>query len=60
MSKLKDKLPVAHFGKVGKKPANWQKSHIRDPDDDELPRTPKSVKALLGFDPRKESRKSKH
>jgi hypothetical protein len=59
MSSLKDKLPNAHFGPVNKKPVNWQKVHIKDPDDEELRSTPRSVKAMLGFDPKKEARKPK-
>ncbi len=56
---LKNTLPEAHFGPIGKKPARWQDSHTKDPDDEELAKTPYSVKAILGFDPKKIKTKRK-
>ncbi len=54
------KLPMAHYGKVGKKVVDWRKIKDLDTDDDEI-ETPRHVKMLLGFDPRKQkpSRKPK-
>ena len=44
-------LPDAHFGSVDRK-VHWQKIPDFDPDDEELPVTPKHIVELLGFDPK--------
>lgn len=54
MSSLKKKLPVAHFGKANHTPMNWEDHESDDDDsDDEMEHTPKDVKAMLGFDPKR-------
>jgi hypothetical protein len=55
-SNLKKHLPNAHFGKVGGKPVDWTKFTDDDPDDEELERTPKDVRRMLGFDPKKKTK----
>jgi hypothetical protein len=55
--KLKKKLPDAHFGKAHNKAMNWE--HLEsddDADDDEMEVTPKDVKGMLGFDPKKKTK----
>ncbi len=45
-------LPDVHFGNATAKPLDWRKYKDDSPDDDEpLAETPKSVTAMLGFDP---------
>ncbi len=53
MKKLSKLLPDVHF-KGAKKNINWRKpKYDTGPDDDKPRRTPKDVKQMLGFDPRK-------
>lgn len=54
MAKLKNQLPDVHFGKAHNKPMNWEAHESDDDaDDNEMDETPKDVKAMLGFDPKK-------
>lgn len=53
---LKKHLPNAQFGKGNHKPIDWTKHHEEDPDDEELPHTPKDVTRMLGFDPKTKSK----
>ena len=55
---LKKHLPAAQFGKAGKSKMDWTQHEEDDPDDEELERTPKDVKAMLGFDPKKKVTKT--
>lgn len=51
-------LPNVHYGKVGNKSPDWRKHKDDTPDDDqELAKTPNSVKKMLGFDPKEFSDK---
>ncbi len=50
-------LPQAHFGTIGRKPVKWQGHNEADPDDEELERTPRDVRMMLGFDPKKKVKK---
>lgn len=52
------KLPKVHFGKANHEEMDWTKHPSEDnADDDELDETPKHVKAMLGFDPKKTTKK---
>lgn len=57
MPSKKPTLPKVHFGKANHKEMDWTKHHSDDnADDDELEETPKDVKAMLGFDPKKKTK----
>jgi hypothetical protein len=57
---LKNKLPHVHFGKANHTPMNWEEHESDDDaDDNEMDETPKDVKAMLGFDPKKVKAKVK-
>ena len=47
-------FPDAHFGSADAKPVDWRKVPDLDPDDTQLPETPRDVVMMLGFDPAKE------
>ena len=60
MPSKKPALPKVHFGKVNHEEMDWTKHPSEDnADDDELDETPKHVKAMLGFDPKKTQSKAK-
>lgn len=49
---MSDELPEVSYGQ--KKPMDWRNAPDEpDPDDEELPETPKDVIDILGFDPAK-------